>query len=115
MVIIINNDYRLEGNNNVIYDLTVTFTPNFFNEFESAVYPYDFMRLTNDLGILRLSEETYLQGLEDILKLRSVVNIERTIRMAPLSQVSQGVTDGIVSIEEIGELWIWSFKYEKNV
>ena len=104
MVIIIkgSNDYRLEGNNNVIYDLTVTFTPNFFNEFESVGFPYDFMRLTNDLGILRLSEESYLQGLEDILKLRSVVNIERTIRMAPLSQVSQGVKNGIVATEEIG-------------
>jgi len=95
------NNYRIDGNN-IIYDLTVTFTPDFFYEFESAGYPYDFMRLTNNIGILRLSEETYLQGLEDILKLRSVVNIERTIRMAPLSQVSQGVENGIVATEEIG-------------
>ncbi len=84
------NDYRIDGNN-IIYDLTVTFTPNFFNEFEAAGYQYDFMRLTNDLGILRLSEETFSQGLEDILKLPSVVNVERAVRMAPLSQVSQGV------------------------
>ncbi|WP_343749101.1 hypothetical protein, partial [Metaclostridioides mangenotii] len=76
------NDYRLDGNNNVIYDINVTFTPNFFNEFESAGFQYDFMRLTDDLGVLRLSEETYSQGLENILALRSVISIERTVRMA---------------------------------
>ncbi|WP_304341490.1 S8 family peptidase [Metaclostridioides mangenotii] len=106
------NDYRLDRNNNVIYDINVTFTPNFFNEFEAAGYPYDFLRLTNNLGVLRLSEETYSQGLEDILALRSVVNIERTIRMAPLSQVSQGITDGIVATEEIGVNY---FKNNPNI
>lgn len=106
------NDYRIDGINNVIYDLTVTFTSNFFNEFESAGYQYDFIRLTNNIGVLRLSEETYSQGLEDILKLQSVVNIERTIRMAPLSQVSQGVENGIVATEEIGVNY---FKNNPNI
>ena len=105
------NNYRIDGNN-IIYDLTVTFTPDFFYEFESAGYPYDFMRLTNNIGILRLSEETYLQGLEDILKLPSVVNVERTVRMAPLSQVSQGVENGIVATEEIGVNY---FKNNPNI
>jgi subtilisin family serine protease len=106
------NDYRLDGNNNVIYDIAVTFTPNFFNEFESAGYQYDFIRLTNNIGVLRLSEETYSQGLEDILALRSVLNVERTIRMAPLSQVSLGVENGIVATEEIGVNY---FKNNPNI
>ncbi|MBP1855604.1 S8 family peptidase, partial [Metaclostridioides mangenotii] len=106
------NDYRLDGNNNVIYDITVTFTPNFFNEFESAGYQYDFIRLTNNIGVMRLSEETYTQGLEDILALRSVVNVERTIRMAPLSKVSLGVENGIVATEEIGVNY---FKNNPNI
>ena len=105
------NDFRIDRNN-INYDLNVTFTPNFFNEFESAGYRYDFMRLTNDLGILRLTDETYSQGLEDILMLRSVVNVERTIRMAPLSQVSQGVENGIVATEEIGVNY---FKNNPNI
>jgi subtilisin family serine protease len=106
------NDYRLDGNNNVIYDINVTFTPNFFNEFESAGYQYDFMRLTDDLGVLRLSEETYSQGLENILALRSVISIERTVRMAPLSKVSLGVENGIVATEEIGVNY---FKNNPNI
>ncbi|MBP1854447.1 S8 family peptidase [Metaclostridioides mangenotii] len=106
------NDYRLDGNNNVIYDINVTFTPNFFNEFESAGFQYDFMRLTDDLGVLRLSEETYSQGLENILALRSVISIERTVRMAPLSKVSLGVENGIVATEEIGVNY---FKNNPNI
>ncbi len=95
------NDYRIDGNN-VNYDINVTFTPNFFNEFEEAGYQYDFFQISENIGILRLDKESYLQGLGDILNLRSVVNIERAVRMAPLCQVSQGVSDGIVATEEIG-------------
>ena len=105
-----NSSYRLD--NNIIYNINITFTPNFFYEFESAGYTYDFMRLSNNFGILRLNEETYSQGLEDISKLRSVVNLDRAIRMAPLSEVSPGSTDGIVATEEIGVNY---FKNNPNI
>ncbi|WP_343749140.1 S8 family serine peptidase, partial [Metaclostridioides mangenotii] len=63
-------------------------------------------------GVLRLSEETYSQGLENILALRSVISIERTVRMAPLSKVSLGVENGIVATEEIGVNY---FKNNPNI
>lgn len=106
------SDYRQFGNNNIIYDTNVTFTPNFFNEFEEAGLQYEFIRIMDNLGVLRLNELTYAQGLEDILRLPSVVNIERSIRMAPLSEVSPGSTDGVVATEEIGVNY---FKNNPNI
>lgn len=104
------NYYRLD--NNIIYNINVTFTPNFFYEVDAAGYSYDFIRLTNNFGILRLNEATYSQGLEDISKLRSVVNLDRTTRMAPLTEVSPGTNGGMVATEEIG---VNFFKNNPNI
>ncbi len=88
--------------NSVLYDVNVEFTPNFFSEFEAAGFDYNFLRLSENFGILRLTSETYKQGVIDILRLRSVIDIEKTVRMAPLSNINQGVTDGVNATEDIG-------------
>ncbi|WP_051365881.1 S8 family peptidase [Metaclostridioides mangenotii] len=105
-------NYGLIRQDSVLYDLNVTFTSNFFNEFEEAGYNYNFLRLSENFGVLRLTKETYRSGTVDILKLRSVTDIGKTVRMAPLSSVSQGVSEGVVSTEDIGANY---FKNNPNI
>lgn len=99
------NKKKLTGltrQNSVLYDINVTFSPNFFDEFNEAGLDYDFLRISENFGVLRLNARNYREGSTKVLNLRSVIDVEKTVRMAPLSNITQGVTEGVVSTEDIG-------------
>nr|WP_312215195.1 S8 family peptidase [Clostridioides sp.] len=108
----INLNHTLMRQTSVLYDLNITFSPEFFNEYAAAGYQYEFLRLGDNYGVLRLNSGNFVRGLEDILSMRSVSNVKKTVRMAPLSKVSEDITNGIVSTEDIGVNY---FKNNPNI
>jgi subtilisin family serine protease len=105
-------NHSLMRQESVLYDLNITFSPNFFNEYEEAGYQYEFIRLSDNYGVLRLNSANFLRGFENILAMRSVSNVKKTVRMAPLSKVSQGTSNGVISTESIGVNY---FKNNPNI
>lgn len=63
----------LRRQNSDLYDVNVEFTPTFFSEFEVTGFDYNFLRLSENFGILKLTSETYKKGVIDILRLRNLI------------------------------------------
>ncbi|MGL5315540.1 MAG: bifunctional germination protease/germinant receptor pseudoprotease CspBA, partial [Peptostreptococcaceae bacterium] len=94
----------------IIAAANVYHTPGFEQELKDKNLNFITLKISDELTVLFTTGEYF--DIEQILTLESVVKIESTIRMAPLSEVSQGTANGIVANEEIG---VNFFKNNPNI
>ncbi len=99
---------ELEG---LVPTLNVLHEPNFEEEFKKLNTPYKYYKIADNFGIIYTKNHN-IKSLESVLNLSSVIRAQRNVWVAPLGEVSQGTSGGVVANEEIGANF---FKNNPNI
>ncbi|RDY26931.1 peptidase S8 [Romboutsia weinsteinii] len=105
----INN--KLMNRQNIRPGIVVYHNANFDQDLQNFPLEYEALKISEGLTVLFATDGVGTQ-LSEILKIPSVIRTESLIRMAPLGEVSQGTTNGVVATEEIGANF---FKNNPNI
>lgn len=85
--------------------------PEFESQLSEIVPNYDFLKLSDDYGILFVTESNF-NLVPQILALSSVIRVDPNIRYSLLGDITQGTTGGVNANEEIG---VNFFKNNPNI
>ncbi|MGL5346196.1 MAG: bifunctional germination protease/germinant receptor pseudoprotease CspBA [Peptostreptococcaceae bacterium] len=103
--------YRgVERNPGVISAINVYHTDNFEEEMKQKKMNFNILKISNRLTVVFTKGD--IDEIDEILSLESVIRFESTARMASLSEVSQGTSNGVIASEEIG---VNFFKNNPNI
>lgn len=95
----------------IISGINIFHKPGFDEEYKNSSLKYNKLRISDTLDVIFIdSLEEF--NINELLSLPSVIRSENTIRMASLSEVSQGTNNGVIATEEIG---VNFFKNNPNI
>ena len=106
------NRIRVENEFEGLYPtLNVVHRPGFEEELKNLNTSYKYYKIADDFGVIYTKNQN-LRYLDNVLNLRSVIRAQRNVFLAPLGEVSQGTSGGVVTNEEIGANF---FKNNPNI
>ncbi|MDR0879783.1 MAG: S8 family peptidase [Clostridioides sp.] len=95
-----------------LYDLGMRFVPGFIEEYENSGFDYEVVLISDDYAIARLDSKNYVEALEDLFALQSVMFARKVEPMVLLSEIELGTTNGVIATEDIGVNY---FKNNPNI
>ncbi len=88
------------NNGGLLLALNVIHGPGFEEELKNNNFDYPTINISESLTVIFIGNNP--TKLIELFKLKSIIRTEATIRMALLSEVSQGISNGVVETESLG-------------